>query len=61
MSHHLRKPPPDGFELIEDELDRFDVEMREAERDPHDGKRKVHVTHVKGESGFLGYFSWLMV
>mmetsp|Transcript_25521 Transcript_25521/g.76942 ORF Transcript_25521/g.76942 Transcript_25521/m.76942 type:complete len:214 (-) Transcript_25521:1153-1794(-) len=41
MSHHLRKSPPDGFELIEDELDRFDMEMREAERDPHDGKRKV--------------------
>lgn len=41
MSHHLRKRAPEGFELIEDELDRFDMEMREAERDPHDGKRKV--------------------
>eukprot|EP00037_Helgoeca_nana_P011726 m.105389 g.105389 ORF g.105389 m.105389 type:complete len:203 (+) comp21015_c0_seq1:284-892(+) len=41
MSHHLRKKTPEGFELIEDELDRFDMEMREAERDPHDGKRMV--------------------
>eukprot|EP00038_Savillea_parva_P008799 m.179255 g.179255 ORF g.179255 m.179255 type:complete len:197 (+) comp14721_c0_seq1:175-765(+) len=41
MSHHLRKRAPEGFELLEDELDRFDMEMREAERDPHDDKRKV--------------------
>uniref|UniRef100_A0A8C1ZBD4 Protein BUD31 homolog n=1 Tax=Cyprinus carpio TaxID=7962 RepID=A0A8C1ZBD4_CYPCA len=36
-----RKPPPDGWELIEPTLDELDQKMREAETDPHEGKRKV--------------------
>jgi len=41
MPKHTRKPPPDGFELIEDTLDLLDMKMRQAEADPHEGKRKV--------------------
>lgn len=36
-----RKPPPDGWELIEPTLDELDQKMREAETEPHEGKRKV--------------------
>ncbi|KAJ1096568.1 hypothetical protein NDU88_001703 [Pleurodeles waltl] len=36
-----RKAPPDGWELIEPTLDELDQKMREAETDPHEGKRKV--------------------
>ncbi|KAL8570547.1 hypothetical protein ACOMHN_008904 [Nucella lapillus] len=35
-----RKPPPDGWELIEPTLDELDQKMREAETEPHEGKRK---------------------
>ncbi|KDP34704.1 hypothetical protein JCGZ_10909 [Jatropha curcas] len=31
---------PDGWELIEPTLRELDAKMREAENDPHDGKRK---------------------
>ena len=34
-----RGPPP-GFEILEPTLDDFLIQMRDAERDPHDGKRK---------------------
>ena len=36
-----RKAPPDGWELIEPTLDELDQKMREAEADPHEGKRKT--------------------
>lgn len=36
-----RKPPPEGWELIEPTIDELDAKMREAETDPHEGKRKV--------------------
>nr|KAF6439882.1 BUD31-like protein [Rousettus aegyptiacus] len=36
-----RKAPPDGWELIEPTLDELDQKMREAETEPHEGKRKV--------------------
>uniref|UniRef100_A0A8C5VFP8 Protein BUD31 homolog n=1 Tax=Microcebus murinus TaxID=30608 RepID=A0A8C5VFP8_MICMU len=35
-----RKPPPDGWEWIEPTLDELDQKMREAETEPHEGKRK---------------------
>ncbi|GJM92500.1 hypothetical protein PR202_ga08976 [Eleusine coracana subsp. coracana] len=31
---------PDGWELIEPTIRELDAKMREAENDPHDGKRK---------------------
>ncbi|XP_023244617.1 protein BUD31 homolog [Centruroides sculpturatus] len=36
-----RKPPPEGWELIEPTIEELEQKMREAESDPHDGKRKV--------------------
>ena len=36
-----RKPPPEGWELIEPTLDELNKKMREAEAEPHEGKRKV--------------------
>ncbi|VDM97658.1 unnamed protein product [Thelazia callipaeda] len=37
----LRKQPPEGWDLIEPTLDEFEAKMREAETDPHEGKRKT--------------------
>jgi len=36
-----RKPPPEGWELIEPTLDELDGKMKEAETDPHEGMRKA--------------------
>ena len=36
-----RKPPPEGWELIEPTLEELDQKMREAETESHEGKRKV--------------------
>lgn len=35
-----RKPPPDGWNLIEPTLEELEGKMREAETDSHEGKRK---------------------
>ncbi len=35
-----RKPPPEGWELIEPTLEELEAKMREAETDSHEGKRK---------------------
>ncbi|XP_016904016.2 protein BUD31 homolog [Apis cerana] len=35
-----KKPPPDGWELIEPTLEELEQKMREAETEPHEGKRK---------------------
>jgi hypothetical protein len=37
----FRKPPPEGWELIEPTIEEFDSKMREAESESHEGKRKV--------------------
>lgn len=36
-----RKPPPEGWELIEPTLEELDQKMREAETESHEGKRRV--------------------
>jgi bud site selection protein 31 len=36
-----KKPPPDGWDEIEDMMEQFEVKMREAELEPHEGKRQV--------------------
>jgi len=36
-----RKPPPDGWELIEPTLTELERKMRDAENDPLESKRKV--------------------
>ncbi|GAA56947.1 bud site selection protein 31 [Clonorchis sinensis] len=36
-----KKPPPEGWELIEPTIEELNRKMREAETDPHEGKRKV--------------------
>ena len=36
-----RRPPPEGWELIEPTLEELEQKMREAETDSHEGKRKV--------------------
>ena len=36
-----KKPSPDGWEMIEPTIDDLNKKMREAETDPHEGKRKV--------------------
>ena len=38
-----RKPPPDGFEDIEDTLLEFSNKMRDTENSPHEGKRRNEV------------------
>ena len=35
-----RKPPPDGFDEIEDTLLEFSNKMKDAENASHDGKKK---------------------
>ncbi|KJH53158.1 G10 protein [Dictyocaulus viviparus] len=37
----IRKPPPEGWDLIEPTLEEFEAKMREAETDPHEGKRRT--------------------
>lgn len=36
----MRKKPPAGWEIVEPTLEEFEAKMREAETDPHEGKRK---------------------
>lgn len=36
-----KKPPPEGWELIEPTLEELEGKMREAETEDHEGKRKV--------------------
>lgn len=36
-----RKQPPEGWDLIEPTLEEFEAKMREAETDPHEGKRRT--------------------
>ena len=44
-----RRPPPEGWELIEPTLEELEGKMREAETESHEGKRKViHTDHVVG-------------
>lgn len=38
-----RKPPPAGFEDIEDTLLEFSNKMKDAENAPHEGKKKHEV------------------
>ena len=37
----MRKKPPAGWEELEPTLEELEVKMREAETDPHEGKRKT--------------------
>lgn len=34
------RKPPDGWDRIEETLEELNRKMREAEREPHEGKRK---------------------
>ena len=34
-------PPPEDWEIIEEQIADFEDQMRNAEKDPHEGKRKV--------------------
>lgn len=36
-----KRPPPEGWELIEPTVEEFNRKMREAETEPHEGKRRV--------------------
>lgn len=38
-----RKPPPEGFDDIEDTLLEFSNKMKDAENAPHEGKKKHEV------------------
>ena len=42
-SSRNRKPPPDGFEDIEDTLLEFGNKMKDAENAPHEGKKRNEV------------------
>ncbi len=39
-----RKKVPEGFNLIKEVLEEFDVKIRDAEQEPYFGKRKVEST-----------------
>ena len=38
------RPPPEGFEDIEEILEEYETKMRDAEYEPHEGKRKAEST-----------------
>jgi bud site selection protein 31 len=38
------KRPPEGFELIEEVIEDFEQQMKEAVNEDHDGKRKTELT-----------------
>ena len=42
-SSRNRKPPPDGFDDIEDTLLEFANKMKDAENAPHEGKKRSEV------------------
>eukprot|EP01115_Flamella_aegyptia_P002270 TRINITY_DN136289_c0_g1_i1.p1 TRINITY_DN136289_c0_g1~~TRINITY_DN136289_c0_g1_i1.p1 ORF type:complete len:145 (-),score=23.18 TRINITY_DN136289_c0_g1_i1:11-445(-) len=44
MRRNKKKKPPAGWEEIEEQLEEFDERMREAESEPHEGKRKVEAS-----------------
>ncbi|XP_015781551.1 protein BUD31 homolog [Tetranychus urticae] len=37
----IRGTPPDGWDLIEPTFEELEAKMREAEREPHEGKRRT--------------------
>ncbi|CAD6199528.1 unnamed protein product [Caenorhabditis auriculariae] len=39
----VRKNPPEGWATIEPTLEQFEAKMREAETEPHEGKRKTEI------------------
>lgn len=39
-TNERKKAPPEGWDILQPTLDEMEARMREAERDPHDGKRK---------------------
>ncbi|KJE92008.1 cell cycle control protein cwf14 [Capsaspora owczarzaki ATCC 30864] len=41
IRHNRSKPPPEGWDDIEPVLNDFAQKMREAEAEPHEGKRRV--------------------
>uniref|UniRef100_A0A5S6QGA2 Protein BUD31 homolog n=1 Tax=Trichuris muris TaxID=70415 RepID=A0A5S6QGA2_TRIMR len=41
MNRIRARKPPEGWELIEASLEEFEQKMREAESEPHEGKRRV--------------------
>ena len=43
-SRNARKPPPEGFDEIEDMLLDFANKMKDAEAAPHEGKKKHEAT-----------------
>ena len=43
-SRNARKPPPEGFDEIEDTLLDFANKMKDAEAAPHEGKKKHEAT-----------------
>ena len=43
-----RKPPPEGYELIEETLQELNIKMKEAENEDGEGKRKVEALWVCG-------------
>jgi len=56
--------PPAGFELLEEKLDEFNTKMVEAEREPHEGKRKcesiwpiLRINHQRSRYVFDMYYN----
>ena len=49
----IRKKPPAGWDLIEPTLEEFEAKMREAETDPHEGKRKSEAIWPIFRVGFV--------
>ncbi|KFD57749.1 hypothetical protein M514_01419 [Trichuris suis] len=41
MNRIRARNPPEGWDLIEASLEEFEQKMREAESEPHEGKRRV--------------------
>lgn len=39
------KKPPEGWELIEDVIEDFELQMKEAVNEEHEGKRRAELTY----------------
>ena len=55
------KQPPDGWDLIEDTIEDFEAQMRDAVSEEHEGKRKNELTwrihQFMGEESFYIRFN----
>ncbi|KAF5864972.1 hypothetical protein ETB97_005859 [Aspergillus alliaceus] len=55
-----RKPPPAGFDDIEDTLLEFSNKMKDAENASHDGSRYIYDLYYEKEAISKQLYEWLL-